>query len=88
MTVSGSALHKGNLHVCLPRLDTIYVACHNGIVHSHQLYSVENAFTCVFKDFCWLEIRAAFISDSDIQLLLSSWLVKYLAGFGQFSSNC
>jgi len=30
----------------------------------------------------------AFGSDSDIQLLLSSWLVKYLAGFGKFSSNC
>ena len=27
-------------------------------------------------------------TNSDIQLLLSSWLVKYLAGFGKFSSNC
>jgi hypothetical protein len=45
---------KGNLHVCLARWDTICVACHNGIVHSHQLCSVENAFTSIFKDFCCL----------------------------------
>jgi len=51
LTVSGFALHKGNLHVCLPRWDTICVACHNGIVHSHQLCSVENTFTYIFKDF-------------------------------------
>ena len=32
--------------MCLARWDTICVICHNGIVHSHQLCSVENAFTC------------------------------------------
>jgi hypothetical protein len=34
------------------------------------------------------QILFAFGSDSDIQLLLSSWLVKYLAGFGKFRSSC
>ena len=52
LTVSGSALCKGYLHVCLTRWDTICVACHNGIVHSHQLCSAENAFTYIYKDFC------------------------------------
>jgi len=33
-------------------------------------------------------VLVAYISDSNIQLLLSSWLVKYVAGFGKFSSNC
>jgi len=54
LTVSGSALREGNLHVCLSRWDTICVACHNGIVHSHQLCSAENAFTYILKDFCGL----------------------------------
>jgi len=27
------------------------VACHNGIVHSHQLCSMENAFPYIFTDF-------------------------------------
>jgi len=48
---------------------------------------VENEFTYIFKDFCCL-ISFAFSSDRDIQFILSSWLVKYLAGFGKFSSNC
>jgi len=88
LTVNSSALHEGILHVCLTRWDTIFVACHNGIMHSHQLCSVENAFYYIFKDFCSVQIRVAFINNSIIQLLLSSWLVKYLAGFGKFSSNC
>ena len=40
--------------MCLARWDTICVACHNGTVHCHQLCSVENEFTCIFKDFCCL----------------------------------
>jgi len=35
LTVSGSALREVILHVFLARWDTICVACHNGIVHSH-----------------------------------------------------
>jgi len=47
-TVSGSELFEG-----IPLGgDTICVSCHNGIVHSHQLCSAENAFTYTFKDFC------------------------------------
>ena len=49
LTVSGSALREGNPHLCLTRWDTICVACYSGIVHSHQLCSVENAFTYIFK---------------------------------------
>ena len=52
--LADSALCEGNLHVCLTRWDTICVACHNGIVHSHQLCFVEDAFTYIFKDFCCL----------------------------------
>jgi hypothetical protein len=73
--------------VCLARWDAICVACHNSIVHSHQLCSWENAFAYIFKDFCCL-VGVAFGSDSSIQLLLSFWLVKCLAGFGKFRSNC
>ena len=54
LTLSGSALSEGNLHVYLTRWDTICVACHNGIVHSHQLCSVENASTYTFIGFCCL----------------------------------
>ena len=85
LAVSGFALREGNRE-CLAMWDTICVACNNGIVHSHQLCSLENAFTYIFKDFCRL-ISFAFGSDSNIQLLLA-WLVKYLAGFGKFRSNC
>ena len=35
--------------VCVARWDTICVACHNGIVHSHQLCSMENAFTYTWR---------------------------------------
>jgi len=54
LTVSGSALNEGNLHVCVTRWDSICVACYNSIVHSHQSCSADNAFSYVFKDFCCL----------------------------------
>ena len=76
---------EGILYVCLARWDTICVICHNGIVHSHQLCSVENAFTYIFKGFCCLRFMlhslviaiyswlvVAFVSDSDIQLACHS----------------
>jgi hypothetical protein len=55
--------------VSLARWDTICVACHNSIVRSRQLCSVEHAFTCMFKDFCCLRYVLALGSVSDIQLL-------------------
>ena len=88
LTVSVSALREWILHVCVARWDTICVACYNGIVHSHQLCSVENAFIYIFKHFLLSQIHVVFGSYSDIQFLLSSWVVKYLAGFGKFISNC
>ena len=45
LPVISSAMCEGILHVCLARWDTICDICHNGIVYSHQLCSVENAFT-------------------------------------------
>jgi hypothetical protein len=54
LTASGSALCERTLYVCLTRWDSICVACHNGIVHSHQLCSVENAFSYILEDFCCL----------------------------------
>ena len=69
--------------VCLTRWDTICVSCHNGIVHSHQLCFAESAFTYTFKDFLLSAMHVVFDSCSEIGLLQFSWLVEFVASFGE-----
>jgi hypothetical protein len=52
--VSGSVVLDGILYVCLTRWGTSCVSSDVGIVHGHQLCSVEIVFTYMFKDCCCL----------------------------------
>jgi hypothetical protein len=84
---SDSALREGNLYVCVSLGGTPFVLLAITVLCIAISCVLWKTHSLIYLNFCCL-ISFAFSSDSDIRMVLSSWLVKYLAGFGKFSSNC